>query len=295
MDITIVIVSYNSFDLVKNYIKNLTRKIPILVIENSRDNNLKNYLEKNYKNVKVLIPKKNLGYGAGLNLGIKESKTEFVYCSTVDVVINNNNFFLLDKYKNILRNFGILAGTYHNQRIYKNYEVKDPKIINKNLLKIGIKEVDVIFGSGFLLNKKILKEKKILKLFDENIFLYFEDIDVSLRLRKNNLKLFVSNRVKFQNKDRRIVNLDYSLKYKLSRNWHYCWSKFYFYKKNYSYIYAVKKIFPNFLRAIKSLIINLIRINNSGISISIAQISGILNSIMLKSSFYRIENKWVKF
>ena len=291
MDITIVIVSYNSFDLVKNYIKNLTRKIPILVIENSRDNNLKNYLEKNYKNVKVLIPKKNLGYGAGLNLGIKESKTEFVYCSTVDVVINNNNFFLLDKYKNILRNFGILAGTYHNQRIYKNYEVKDPKIINKNLLKIGIKEVDVIFGSGFLLNKKILKEKKILKLFDENIFLYFEDIDVSLRLRKNNLKLFVSNRVKFQNKDRRIVNLDYSLKYKLSRNWHYCWSKFYFYKKNYSYIYAVKKIFPNFLRAIKSLIINLIRINNSGISISIAQISGILNSIMLKSSFYRIENK----
>ena len=123
------------------------------------------------------------------------------------------------------------------------------------------------------------------------LFRSFEDIDVSLRLRKNNLKLFVSNRVKFQNKDRRIVNLDYSLKYKLSRNWHYCWSKFYFYKKNYSYIYAVKKIFPNFLRAIKSLIINLIRINNSGISISIAQISGILNSIMLKSSFYRIENK----
>jgi GT2 family glycosyltransferase len=291
MDITIVIVSYNSFDLVKNYIKNLTKKIPILVIENSRDKNLKNYLEKNYKNVKVLIPKKNLGYGAGLNLGIKESKTEFVYCSTVDVVINNNNFFLLNKYKNILRNFGILAGTYRNQRIYKNYEVKEPKIINKNLLKIGIKEVDVIFGSGFLLNKKILKEKKIFKLFDENFFLYFEDIDASLRLRKKNLKLFVSNRIKFQNKDRKIVNLDYSLKYKLSRNWHYCWSKFYFYKKNYSYIYAVKKIFPNFLRAIKSLIINLIRINNLGISINIAQISGILNSIMLKSSFYRIENK----
>ena len=291
MEITIVIISYNSFDLVKNYIKKLSKEIPILVIENSRDKNLKNYLEKNYQNVRVLIPKKNLGYGAGLNLGIKESKTEFVYCSTVDVVINNNNFFLLNKYKNILRNFGILAGTYRNQRIYRNYEVKEPKIINKNLLKIGIKEVDVIFGSGFLLNKKILKEKKIFKLFDENFFLYFEDIDASLRLRKKNLKLFVSNRIKFQNKDRKIVNLDYSLKYKLSRNWHYCWSKFYFYKKNYSYIYAVKKIFPNFLRAIKSLIINLIRINNLGISISIAQISGILNSIMLKSSFYRIENK----
>ena len=138
MDITIVIISYNSSDLVKNYIKNLSKKIPILVIENSRDKNLKDYLEKNYKKVKVLIPKKNLGYGAGLNLGIKESKTKFVYCSTVDVVINNDNFFLLNKYKNILTNFGILAGTYRNQKIYKNYDVNGKKIINKNLIKIGI-------------------------------------------------------------------------------------------------------------------------------------------------------------
>ena len=61
--------------------------------------------------------------------------------------------------------------------------------------------------------------------------------------------------------------------------------------ENYSYIFALKKISPNFLRAIKSLIINLIRINNSEILISIAQISGILNSLMLKSSSYRIEGK----
>jgi N-acetylglucosaminyl-diphospho-decaprenol L-rhamnosyltransferase len=291
MDITIVIISYNSFDLVVNYIKNLSKKIPIIVIENSRDKKLKGYLEKKYKNTKVLIPEKNLGYGAGLNLGIRESKTKFVYCSTVDVVLNDNNFFLLDKYKNKLKNFGILAGTYINEKIYKNYEIKESKIINKNLSKLGIKEVDIVFGSGFMLNKKILKERKIFKLFDENIFLYFEDIDACLRLKKNNLKLFVCNKIKFQNKDRKIVNLDYDLKYKLSKNWHYCWSKFYFYKKNYSYTFALKKISPNFITAIKSLIFNLLKINSSGILISIAQISGILNSLMLKSSSYRIENK----
>jgi len=291
MDITIVIVSYNSFDLVHNYVENLSKRIPIIVIENSRDKNLKEYLERRYKNITVLIPKKNLGYGAGLNLGIRKSKTTFVYCSTVDVVISNNNFFLLDKYKNKLKNFGILAGTYTNEKIYKNYEIKESKIINKNLSKLEIKEVDVVFGSGFMLNKKILKDRKIFKVFDENIFLYFEDIDACLKLKKNNLKLFVCDKIKFQNKDRKIVNLDYDLKYKLSRNWHYCWSKFYFYKKNYSYIYALKKIFPNFITAIISFIFNLLKINNSGILISIAQISGILNSLMLKSSSYRIENK----
>ena len=128
-------------------------------------------------------------------------------------------------------------------------------------------------------------------MFDENIFLYFEDIDACLKLKKYHLKLFVSNKIKFQNKDRKMINLDYDLKYKLSRNWHYCWSKFYYYKKNYSYVFALKKIFPNFVRAIKLLIINLIKKNNSGILISKAQISGILNSLMLKPSSYRIEGK----
>mgnify|MGYP000421244875 CR=1 FL=1 len=88
-----------------------------------------------------------------------------------------------------MKDFGILAATYSNEKIYKNYEINKSKIINKDLLKIGIKEVDTIFGSGFLLNKKKLKEKKIYNLFDENFFLYFEDNDASLRLRKNNLKM----------------------------------------------------------------------------------------------------------
>jgi len=42
---------------------------------------------------------------------------------------------------------------------------------------------------------------------------------------------------------------------------------------------------------IKQKIFNLLKNNNSGILISAAQISGILNSLMLKSSSYRIENK----
>ena len=142
-----------------------------------------------------------------------------------------------------------------------------------------------------MLNKKLLKEKRILKLFDENIFLYFEDIDACLKLKKHHLKLFVSDRIKFHNKDRKKFNLDYDLKYEVSRNWHYCWSKFYFYKKNYSYIFALKKIYPNFVRAIKLFFFSLIKKNNSGILISKAQISGILNSLILKPSSYRIESK----
>ena len=84
MDITIVIISYNSSDLVKNYIKNLSKKIPILVIENSRDKNLKDYLEKNYKKVKVLIPKKNLGYGASIKQGVRMARGKYMFIQFSD-------------------------------------------------------------------------------------------------------------------------------------------------------------------------------------------------------------------
>ena len=41
------------------------------------------------------------------------------------------------------------------------------------------------------------------------------------------------------------VDNKYSLISKLTRAWHYNWSKFYYYKKNYNYFFALKKIIPN--------------------------------------------------
>jgi hypothetical protein len=37
----------------------------------------------------------------------------------------------------------------------------------------------------------------------------------------------------------------------VNKNWHYCWSKFYYFKKNYGYLYGLKKTIPNFVRAMK--------------------------------------------
>ena len=38
------------------------------------------------------------------------------------------------------------------------------------------------------------------------------------------------------------------------RNWHYMWSSFYFYKKNYGYLYALKKMFVKFIRSLMKVI-----------------------------------------
>ena len=78
MNLTIVIVSFNSGDILHRCIKSIDKKYPIIIVENSLNNKLKFELEKIYPNVNCILPKENLGYGAGNNLGIKQAKSKYV-------------------------------------------------------------------------------------------------------------------------------------------------------------------------------------------------------------------------
>ena len=56
MDLTIVIVSFKSGDILHRCIKSIDEKFPIIIVENSIDQNLKLDLEKKiYKSVFALI------------------------------------------------------------------------------------------------------------------------------------------------------------------------------------------------------------------------------------------------
>ena len=74
--LTIVYSAYQSHNLLNKVIRKLPKKYKILIIENSLDKNLKNTLEKKYKNVEVIIPEKNLGLAKSYNLGLKKAKTK---------------------------------------------------------------------------------------------------------------------------------------------------------------------------------------------------------------------------
>ena len=67
--ITFVIVCFNSSNIIKKCIKSINSKAKILIVENSKNYLIKKELEKKFSNVTVVIAGKNLGYGAGNNLG----------------------------------------------------------------------------------------------------------------------------------------------------------------------------------------------------------------------------------
>ena len=83
-DITVIFVSFHSEDIIEKSIATINHNIPIIVIENSRNLTFKEKLEKKYPNIKVIIPEKNLGNGAGINHGIKNIETKYVFYLDVD-------------------------------------------------------------------------------------------------------------------------------------------------------------------------------------------------------------------
>ena len=81
---------------------------------------------------------------------------------------------------------------------------------------------------------------------------------------------------------------NFSFEVILSRNWHYSWSKYYFFKKHYGIFFALKKIFPNFLRSAKKILIYKILLrDNKKFQLALAEFKGILQSVLSKPSNYR--------
>ena len=286
-DLTIVFSSYQSQHLLTKILKHLHRKFNIIVIENSLDREIKKSLEKKFSNTKVIIPEKNLGLAKSYNLGIKKSKTNYVFLNNPDIEIQSQSILQLLNCAKKIKKFGIISPTYKIEKIYKNYEIffkRKSKYLKTNS-KFKIKEVDHI-DNNFLINKQNIKGT----LFDENFFLYFETSDFAYNLRKRNKKLYVVDNIKFHHYGSSSVNYQFKNIVNKSRSFHYNWSKFYFYKKNFNYFYALSKIFPNLVKSLKKIILGLVLIKRNNSLHGFLELIGILTSLLYLKSFYRPKN-----
>ena len=129
---TFVFISFHSETHINRLISDIEKKYPIIIVENSLNIDLKNKLEKKYDNVKVIIPPKNNGISVGYNIAIKESKTNFVFLNPADIVLSKKCIEDLEECVSKIKNFSILAATYDDESIYKNYEIWNPEKVTTN-------------------------------------------------------------------------------------------------------------------------------------------------------------------
>ena len=276
---TFIIVTYKSEKIVHSCIDTLPENSNKIVIENSQNLQLKKNLESTYKNLKVII-NENSGFGASNNLGIKECNTQFAYILNPDVTFNKDTFDNLCKSCLDISDFSIVS-PIHSDKNYPNYKIKK----KYNFISDNIIEVDDLDGFSMLVNKNNFDESDY---FDENFFLYLENNDLCLRVKKNNRKIYVIKNSIIEHRGGASSDPDFS-QIEYLKNWHWMWSKFYYHHKHDSYLYAFTKIFKNLISAFVKTIFYTILRNNKKKDFYKARLSGCINGLLLKKSWYRID------
>ena len=283
-NLSVVIVSFHSEDVIHNCIRSITDNIQIIVVENSGNKDFARKLEEKYKNVKCILSDKNLGMGAGNNLGIRNVTTDYVFILNPDVVLEKNSIeeILIDSKK--LDSFGLIAPISNNKK-HPNYKINK---MNKSINNFEPFKVESIDGFAMILNLKILKKIDQFKnnnFFDENIFLYLENDDLCKRINKFE-SIYIAPRSKVNHLGASAVKKKYSDQIELSRNWHWIWSKFYFNRKHYGFLKAFIDGLPSFLSAILKLLFYSL-INHKKKGIYLHRVLGFLNALFGNKSYYR--------
>tara|TARA_B100000575_G_scaffold116144_1_gene92403 strand:+ start:16000 stop:16851 length:852 start_codon:yes stop_codon:yes gene_type:complete len=272
--ITIIITTFHSEKKILNCLKSIDSKIKVIVIENSNNLNFKNDIEKNFVNVECVLAGKNLGYAKGNNLGLSKVKSQYALILNPDATLEQNTIENFLKSANLLKDFAIIGPARQKEFSKEINEFQKDKIFETEYLKgfAMFLNLDQFTGIGF---------------FDENFFIYLEEIDLCKRLRKENKKIFLDSNIKINHLGGSSHDESVDFEMELSRNWHWMWSKFYFNKKHYGFTYSLLSVSGNLLSSVLKIFLYTITFNKKKRRIYFQRFSGLLNSIIGKKSWYR--------
>ena len=271
--ITFIIVTYKSESIIYNCLNSLPNESKKIIIENSSNINLENELKSKYDNIEVILSE-NIGMGAGNNIGINSCKTKYAYVLNPDTTLYQSTLKNLINGLNVISDFSI-ASPLNDDPNFPNYKKSNLYNENSNILT-----VDTIDGFSMLINLEKFSDKIF---FDENIFLYLENDDLCLRVKKRNENIFIikNSLIKHTGGISKKQDFEYL------RNWHWMWSKFYFNKKHYGYLVAFFKVFRNLISAKVKFFYYLITLNTFKRKIYQMRLLGLISSMIGKNSYYR--------
>ena len=277
-NITFIIVTFKSDKIIDDCLQSLPKESNKIVIENSKDINLKKELEIKYDNIEVIISENN-GMGASNNIGLKKCSTQFAYVINPDVKLRDDSIRKIIDAVKLIDDFSILSPA-NDDLNHPNYFIKGKyKNINNNIIS-----VDHLDGFSLLINLKNFKDKVF---FDESFFLYLENDDLCLRTKKKNENIYLIKDSIIEHLGASSSNQDQFKELEYSRNWHWMWSKFYYNNKHYGYLNAIIRILKNLISAIIKSFFYKIIFNSYKSKIYRMRLSGLINSMMGKKSFLR--------
>ena len=274
-DITVIITSFRSGEKIKNCLNSIDKEIKVLLIENSNDSNIKKNIENEFSNVECILTGANFGYGKSNNIGLKKVLTKYALILNPDATLHPTAIENFIKTTKEITEFAIM-GPYFQ-------EEKDKE--NKNYLNsLPPEQVANVKGFAMFLN---LSEFKDVGFFDESFFFYFEEIDLCRRLVNQGKKIYLVPDIIIHHEGGSSHEESIKKEMELSRNWHWMWSTFNYHKKYKGFFVSFLIVLPKLTSAILKTLIYSIVLNNEKKNIYYQRLSGLINAIKGKSSWYR--------
>lgn len=211
VQLSIIILSYNTKNLLRRCLASIYRKIKsvnfeIIVVENASYDGSLEMVKKEFTNVKLIKNDSNVGFSKGANIGAKKAKKQILLFLNSDIELLSDDF---NKVIELLDKDGkaaVIGGLMENPDKTKQRSFgKFYNLFQVGLMLIGgdkaelpknvstEKEVDWVSG-GFLFIRKEIFDK--FGGFDEKFFMYLEDMELCYRIKKQGYKVLFYPNVK---------------------------------------------------------------------------------------------------
>lgn len=267
IDLSVIILNYNTVELTRKCLQTVfssrlgNYSMEVIVCDNGSTDESRDMIRKEFSAVLFIDNKKNLGFAAGNNPGIKKARGRYVLLLNTDTEVPNNTFRamleFMDKYPDVgastcklLLPDGLMDPACHRgfptpwasltyllglerlfpkSRIFAQYHqgYKDLRTIH---------EVDCIVGAFFLIRKEVVKQ---IGYLDEDYFMYAEDIDYCYRIRQAEWKIMYNPSVTTLHKKKQSGRAHFLRKRRVTTEIYFHKYNWLFYKKHYAKRYGV--------------------------------------------------------
>lgn len=261
--LSIIYVNYKSTDLLLESLVSLKKNtngldFEVIIVDNSKSRELKSRLAE-FKSVRYFVAD-NKGFGQANNLGAKEAKGQFLLFMNPDTLISDGSVLKMVEYLKNHSEVGALSPLVYNPdgKLQKHFCANNISLWsitfgrwsernNKKIVQIvspdnSVFPVGMVSGAALMIKKELF-----LKIggFDKNFFMYLEDDDLCLRLRKSGYQNAVLTTAK-------IIHLEGRSSVTRDKNNWYYQSQNYYFRKHYGlFVTLIMKLFRFPYRLIK--------------------------------------------
>jgi len=198
--VSISIVNWNGGEDIKKCLESIKgqsyKNIEVIVVDNNSIDGSLEFLKINFPDIKFIENKENIGFSKAHNQAIKKSEGKYLLILNFDIILTPDFVEEMVKAANLYNDVGMVSGKLYKKFNNETTSILDSTGITMNNMFSGdrgenkedcgqFEKYEFIFGASgaaSLYKREMLEDIKIgNEYFDEDFFIYVEDVDLSWR------------------------------------------------------------------------------------------------------------------